>query len=397
MNEENQHNRPERAGRDSSRRGFLRAATVGGTGLLAGCLGSAAPGGAGRELTIGYQPYYAEAWSALVIKNGGLAEKHLPEGYSVKNWDSALQGSIVGTRMIAGKNQVGYTGDMPTITAIANSDTPISAVGLAGYSQGQQCNLAVVPRESSLSEASGMGGKDVAVTTGSCTHRFYLNVVEKVGVNPQLVDNGIGNILAEIRQGSLPVGFGWEPNMARAVFQEKEARYLLTGAQYDTVDAAGIIMPDSLIEADREAAVGWMKAELEAKRIMATQPERTLDLVAQEGDLSTYERSTLRSSLYRSLGLGPQVDRLELVTDYAAVPRAERLLKKKGPQFLKEQGAINEVPSQSRYKSELTQQAAKELGIETGRGRFGGGGGSGGNSTTDSSGRQNATATGGNS
>ena len=67
--------------------------------MLAGCLGAASPGG--RELTIGYQPYYAEAWSALVIRHAGLAAKHLPEGYSVKNWDSALQGSIVGTRMIS--------------------------------------------------------------------------------------------------------------------------------------------------------------------------------------------------------------------------------------------------------------------------------------------------------
>lgn len=374
----------------ASRRRFLRTSAVAGTGLLAGCLGSATSGTSGRELTIGYQPYYAEAWSALVIKNGGLAEKHLPEGYSVKNWDSALQGSIVGTRMIAGKNQVGYTGDMPTITAIANDDTPVSAVGLAGYSQGQQCNLAVVPKESALSAAAEMGGKDVAVTTGSCTHRFYLNVVEREGVNPQLVDNGIGNILAEIRQGSLPVGFGWEPNMARAVYQEDEARYLLTGAQYDTVDAAGIIMPDSLIENDREAAVGWLKAELEAKRIMATQPERTLDLVAQEGDLSTYDRATLRSCLYESLQLGPQVNRLELVTDYAAVPRAERLLTKKGPQFLKQQGAISEVPAQSRYKAELTQQAAEDLGVKTGLGRFGGE--SSGNGSA--SGSKNATTAG---
>jgi ABC-type nitrate/sulfonate/bicarbonate transport system substrate-binding protein len=267
---------------------------------------------------------------------------------------------------------VGYTGDMPTITAIANDDTPVSAVGMAGFSEGQQCNLAVVPKESSITGPAGMAGKDVAVTTGSCTHRFYLNVVEQTGVDPRLVDNGIGNILAEIRQGSLPVGFGWEPNMARAVFQENEARYLLTGAEFDTVDAAGIIMPDSLIENDREAAVGWLKAELEAKRIMATQPERTLDLVAQEGDLSTYERATLRAALYRTLKLGDGASRLELITDYRTVRQANQLLKRTGPQFLKEQGAIGAIPPKSRYKAELVAQAAEELGVRTGPDRFGG-------------------------
>ena len=366
----------------------MRGSAIAGTGLLAGCLGSATSS-TGRELTVGYQPYYAEAWSALVIKNGGLAEEYLPEGYSVKNWDSALQGSIVGTRLISGKNQVGYTGDMPTITAIANTDTPISAVGLAGYSQGQQCNLAMVPNDSSITEPAGMAGNDVAVTTGSCTHRFYLSVIEQVGVSPQLVDNSIGNITAEIRQGSLPVGFGWEPSMARAVFQDDAARYLLTGAEFDTADAAGIIMADSFVENDREAAVGWLKAELEAKRIMATQPERTLDLVAQEGDLSTYDRSTLRASLYEPVPVGPDVNRMEFITDFGAVPNAAQLLGETGPEFLQQQGAISRLPPSNRYRPELTRQAADELGVQTGLDRFDGNDTSGGNTSnrTTSEGR----------
>ena len=89
-------------GSASTRRNVLRAGALAGVGALSGCIGSGAT--TGRELTIGYQPYYAEAWSAVVIKNAGLAEEFLPSGYSVKNWDSALQGSIVGTRMISGKN-----------------------------------------------------------------------------------------------------------------------------------------------------------------------------------------------------------------------------------------------------------------------------------------------------
>lgn len=369
------------------RRRFLQTAAAAGTSLLAGCFGAATP--TGRALTIGYQPFYAEAWSALVIKHAGLAEKHLPEGYSVKRWDSALQGSIVGTRMIAGKNQVGYTGDMPTITALANNETPIDAVGVAGYSRGQQCNLAITPRDSEIRSAKDIGDSAVGLTTGSCTHRFYLNMIQQAGIDPQLTDLGIGSILAKVRQGSLPVGFGWEPIPSRAVYQVNEARYLLTGAMFDVVDAAGIIMPDSLVENDPEAAVGWLKAELEAKRIMATDHERTLDLIGQEGDLSAYDRSTLRSAIYENLQLNPDVDRLEFVTDYTAVPRAEQLLKQEGAQFLRDQGIIAEVPGPPRYRSEIAQRAANELGVETGLNRFGSESGSGtGNAT-------NGTATGG--
>jgi ABC-type nitrate/sulfonate/bicarbonate transport system substrate-binding protein len=383
------HGRPTEASTTSSRRRLLRGAAIAGTGLLAGCLGSASS--AGRALTIGYQPFYAQAWSALVIRHAGLAEKYLPEGYSVKRWDSALQGAIVGTRMMAGKNQVGYTGDMPTITAIANDETPIDAVGLAGYSRGQQCNLAVVPRELPIQSAEEIAGNTVGLTTGTCTHRFYLNMIEAVGIDPQLLDLGIGSILAKIRQASLPVGFGWEPGLARLVYQSNQARYILTGAPYNVVDAAGIIMPDSLVEDHTEAAVGWMKAELEAKRIMATQPERTLDLVSQEGDLSTYARPTLRACLYRNIQLNPDVDRLKLVTDYKSVEPAEQLLKRTGPQFLRQRGIIDEIPKPPRYRAEIAQRAADELGVGTGLDRFGGGGGSGaGNATAGTNGTRTA-------
>ncbi|EMA41221.1 ABC transporter substrate-binding protein [Halococcus hamelinensis] len=370
-------------GSASTRRNVLRAGALAGVGALSGCIGAGAT--TGRELTIGYQPYYAEAWSAVVIKNAGLAEEFLPSGYSVKNWDSALQGSIVGTRMISGKNQVGYTGDMPTITAIANDSTPISVVGLAGYSEGQQCSLAVRPTGSGVTNVQQMDGRDAAVTTGSCTHRFYLNVVEQTGVQPNLVDNSIGNILAEIRQGSLPVGFGWEPNMARTVYQEDAAEYFISGSEFDTGDAAGIIMPDSLIENDREAAIGWLKAELRAKEIMANDHERTLDLVAEEGDLATYDRDVLRSCLYESLRLDPSTNRLELITDYAAVPQANRLMTQQGPRFLQEQGAISALPADSRYKPGLTKTAADELGVGTGLDRFGGSNGSSGSNGSNSS------------
>lgn len=351
-----------------TRRSVLAGTGALGAGLLAGCIGggpggdgNGSGGGDGASLTVGYQPYYAESWSALVIKHAGLAEKHLPDGYSVDSWEIALQGAVVGNRMIAGKNQIGYTGDMPTITAIASNETPISAVGTAGFSNGQQCNLAIVPSDSNVEVPSDLNGKTFGVTTGSCTHRFMLRMAEQEGINYEVKDQGINSILAGVRQGSLGVGFGWEPVMNRVVTQEGEGRYVLSGAEYDLPDAAGIIMPDSIIEDHPEAAKGWLKAELEAKHIMRTDHERTLDLVAQESEISNYERSTLRNCLYENLDINPDVDRLEFVTDYGAVDPAGTLLRENAPQFLKSQGIINEVPGDDRYKLGPLNGAVEEL------------------------------------
>jgi ABC-type nitrate/sulfonate/bicarbonate transport system substrate-binding protein len=379
-------------------------------GLLAGCLGNDGGGdggdsgdgtsgggsGGGRSLTIGYQPFYAEAWSALVIRHGELAEKYLPEGYSVDGWQVALQGSVVGQRMISGDNQVGYTGDMPTITAVANNDTPISAVGLAGFSNGQQCNLGVVPADSGISEPQGLDGKEWGVTTGACTHRFMLRMADQEDLEFNISDQGINTILSGIRSGDLAVGFGWEPTMNRVVEQAGDGNYLLTGAPYDVPDAAGIIMPDSLINDDPEAAKAWMKAELEAKHIMRTDPERAIDLIAEEGELSEYDRSVLEDSIYTSLDLNPDVKRLEFVTNYGEVEPAATLLQQNGPEYLVEQGFIDRIPDEDRYKLGPLEDATSELSEEVewtpADGRSGNATGGGANATDGSGANASVTS-----
>ena len=65
-------------------------------------------------LTIGYQPYYTEAWSGLVMRQKQFWKKYLPKGSQV-NWEVGLQGSIIVGQMLAGKEQIGYLGDMPAI------------------------------------------------------------------------------------------------------------------------------------------------------------------------------------------------------------------------------------------------------------------------------------------
>ncbi|MFB6109551.1 MAG: ABC transporter substrate-binding protein, partial [Halodesulfurarchaeum sp.] len=286
----------------SARRSFLKAAGATGMGMLAGCIGTGGDGGGGgRELTVGYQPYYTESWSALIIKHAGLDEKYLPEGYSVDQWQVALQGSIIGQRMITGKNQIGYTGDMPTITAIVNDERDIACTALAGYSPGQQCNLGVVPKGSDIQSVSDLDGKTFSVTTGACAHRFALRFAEQEGLDFSIRDQGINTILSGIREGSIDVGFGWEPVMYKLVNQLDAGRYLLTGVPYDLYDAAGVIMPDELLKNSPKAAKQWLKAELEAKHIMATQPERTIDLIQQEKELESYSRSTLKGCLYTNV------------------------------------------------------------------------------------------------
>ncbi|WP_435077180.1 ABC transporter substrate-binding protein [Halococcus sp. AFM35] len=342
----------------SSRRRFLRGAAIGGTGLLAGCLGSAS--GTGTTLTMGYQPFSAHAWEALIMKHSDIPQKYLPDGYSLE-WQSALQGAVIANRISVGKNQVGWMGDMPALVTIAQNETPASLVGLANWSRGQQCNLLVVPRGSPIQETSDIAGKTVGVTTGSCTHRYLLRLLEAENIDVTIEDTGISTILANLRENRIAAGLGWEPSIAKSVFQDEVTRYVSTGAEYGVIDAGGIPMTDNLINNHREAAKGILKAELESTRVLATDHERTLDLVAQEEDLRYFDRSTLRWGVYKDPPIGEDIQRLEYATDYEQAKAPGRLMKKTGPQFLTRLGALEAPPPPDRYKPEILDEAAAEL------------------------------------
>ena len=68
------------------------------------------------DLVVGYQPYYTEAWSGVVMKGKKFYEKYLPEGSTV-TFEIGLQGGIIVNAMLAGKQHIGYMGDMPAIVA----------------------------------------------------------------------------------------------------------------------------------------------------------------------------------------------------------------------------------------------------------------------------------------
>ncbi|WP_044955565.1 ABC transporter substrate-binding protein [Halococcus hamelinensis] len=346
----------------STRRRFLQAATVAGTGLATGCLGVAS--GTGTTLTMGYQPFSAHAWEALVMKHDDdLVDRHLPDDYSLE-WQSALQGSVIANRISVGKNQVGWMGDMPALVTIAQTETPASLVGLANWSHGQQCNLLIVPRDSPIEQTADIAGKSVGVTTGSCTHRYLLQVLDAEGINVTIEDTDISTILANLREGRIAAGLGWEPSVAKSVFQDDLTRYVSTGAEYDVIDAGGIPMTDDLIENHYEAAKGIMKAELEATRIQATDHQRTLDLVQEEDDLRYFNRSSLNWGEYRPPPIVENVERLQFATDFERATEPGRLMKQTAPQFLTDQGALDAPPADDRYKPGLVEEAAAELADE---------------------------------
>ena len=274
------HHSCETAGATSGRR--TRA-----FGILAGLgcmLAAAQPGlseevkdygkpGSPVELVVGYQPYYTESWSGLIMRNKKFYEKYLPQGSKI-DFQVGLQGAIIVNGMLAGKVDIGYVGDMPGVVSTSHADVRdiriVSVLGL-GY---DQCNIFLVrndaPQFQSSEEAiKWLNGKSVAVPKGSCTDRFAQEVFKRFKIAPsEYLNQSIEVITSGFRAKKLDAAVLWEPTASRLVL-DKLARRVASGESVNENDAGFLVMPRALIEQRPDIVNGWLEAELDAQLFFA--------------------------------------------------------------------------------------------------------------------------------
>jgi len=225
------------------------------------------------ELVVGYQPYYTESWSGVIMRSKKFYEKYLPQGSKV-DFQVGLQGAIIVNGMLAGKVDLGYVGDMPAIVSTSHADVRdiriVSVLGL-GY---DQCNVFLVrndaPQFQSPDEAvKWLNGKSVAVPKGSCTDRFAQAVFKRFNIAPsEYLNQSIEVITSGFRAGKLDAAVLWEPTASRLVL-EKLARKVATGASVNENDGGFMVMPRALIEQRPDVVQAWLEAELDAQLYFA--------------------------------------------------------------------------------------------------------------------------------
>ena len=226
------------------------------------------------SLTVGYQPYDTISYSAVVIRGLELWKKYLPPGSQVE-FQAALQGSIIVNGMLAGKQQIGYLGDMPAVVSTTKRNVaPINLVANLGLSAGQRCNVVMVrtdaPQFKSPQEAvKWLDGKVVATPRGSCADRFLRTVIEKAKIQPKEVLNQSLEVIAtSFRAKKIDAAVLWEPTVSRIgdFVGEGIAREVATGYNFDSPDAGFIAMREDFVKQNPDVAKAWLKAEIEAQK-----------------------------------------------------------------------------------------------------------------------------------
>ena len=318
------------------------------------------------ELVIGYQPYYTESWSGVIMRDQKFYEKYLPKGSNV-SFQVGLQGAIIVNGMLAGKVDIGYVGDMPGIVSTSHPDVRdiriVSVLGL-GY---DQCNAFLVradaPKFGSPDEAlKWLDGKTVAVPKGSCTDRFAQAVFKAKGLKPsEYLNQSIEVITSGFRAKKLDGAVMWEPTTSRLV-QEGLARKVATGASVNEIDGGFMVMPHALIEQRPDIVRGWLQAELEAVQFFAD-PKNAMEISKMA--LSQTTGFQLKSLWFSAFGSTPKAEGgtdIRITLAYGFTPEALDLIKKAST-FLVE---IKSIPTEIRPEAvqpEFTADILKSRGL----------------------------------
>ena len=225
------------------------------------------------NLVVGYQPYYTESWSGVVMKDKKFYEKYLPKGSTVE-FSVGLQGAIIVNAMLAGKQHIGYVGDMPAVVSTTKQEVAdIRIVATLGVGT-DQCNNFLArsdaPKFANQKDAiKWLSGKQVAVPKGSCADRFAQAVFKKENVEPAAyLNQNIEVITSGFRAGKLDAAVIWEPTASRLV-QEGLAKRIASGTAVNEKDGGYMTMRHDLIKQRPDVVKAWLNAELDAQLFLA--------------------------------------------------------------------------------------------------------------------------------
>jgi len=325
------------------------------------------PGGP-VTVVVGYQPYYTQSWSGVVMRGKKFYEKYLPKGSNVE-FQIGLQGAIIVNNMLAGKQHIGYMGDMPSI--VSTTKTEVADVRLvANLGLGfDQCNIFLARNDApQFPDANAalrwLDGKTVAVPKGSCTDRYAQATFRKMKINPkEYLNQNIEVITSNFRAGKLDAAVIWEPTASRLV-QEGLARRIASGESVQENDGGFLAMRADLIKARPDVVKAWLQAELDAQLFIAD-PKNATEVIKMAKEQTTgFGERVLWFSLYGTYDekSGGQAVRNQL--HYGFTPETRELIDRAAA-FLHSIKSINtEKIRPEAIESKWTEEILKERGLK---------------------------------
>jgi NitT/TauT family transport system substrate-binding protein len=243
------------------------------------------------------------AWDSVILREREIWKKWLPAGSTVE-WKRNLIGPPVITELLAGKQQLGYIGDNPSILSVTKRDiAELDLVAINTTSPARMCGNIIVrkdaPAFAGYKDAfAWLKGKTLAAPKGSCADRLGQIVVKQAGITVNWQQLAPEVTITSLEAGKIDAAVMFEPYASKALF-DGVGRFAVSPAIYGETDANGIIVRRDFIDRNRAAVVAWLKADIEALLFLRDNPVETVHMLKKQ--LPEYTRENLWFAVYGSL------------------------------------------------------------------------------------------------
>ncbi|MFT4048010.1 MAG: ABC transporter substrate-binding protein [Solimonas sp.] len=233
------------------------------------------------------------ATGGLLIRELNLLDKYLPHDGKYKDvqydiqWKNFTSGAPLTNEMVAGRLDIGSMADFPGslngAAFIKAGRRSVFLTVLSGSTQGSG-NGIVVPVDSPVQSLAELKGKTISVPFASTAHGMLLRALKAQGWDP---DRDV-NIITQapevagpaLQAGKVDAHADFVP-FAELFPYRGYARKIFDGSQAKTPTFHG-----SLVDADYaarypEIVVAFLRAAIEADRLIAAEPEKYSELIAK--------------------------------------------------------------------------------------------------------------------
>ncbi|KRQ04477.1 nitrate ABC transporter substrate-binding protein [Bradyrhizobium pachyrhizi] len=233
------------------------------------------------------------ATGGLLIRELKLLEKFLPHDgkytdvtYDIQ-WKNFTSGAPLTNEMVAGKLDFGAMADFPgSLNGVAFQKAGRRSLFisvLSGSTKGSG-NGIVVPSNSPVQSIDDLKGKTISVPFASTSHGMLLRAIEGRGWNPE-TDVNIITQAPEVAGPALQAD-KIEAHADFVPFAELFpwrgfARKIFDGSQANTPTFHGALVNAEYAERYPEIVIAYLRAALEADRLIAADPEKYSELIAK--------------------------------------------------------------------------------------------------------------------
>jgi NitT/TauT family transport system substrate-binding protein len=233
------------------------------------------------------------ATGGLLIRELKLLEKYLPHDGKYKDvkydieWKNFTSGAPLTNEMVAGKLDIGSMADFPgSFNGAAHEKAGKKSIFIAvlsGSTLGSG-NGIVVPKASGVNSLAELKGKTISVPFASTSHGMLLRAIKAQGWDPEK-DVNITTQAPEVA-GSALQSNKVDAHADFVPFAELFPHRGFARKIYDGSQAKAPTMHGSLVDADYakkypEIVVAYLRAAIEADRLIAAEPEKYSELIAK--------------------------------------------------------------------------------------------------------------------